>query len=548
MKCLFCLIFLSVLSLQLFTQTIISREEYEKLKNVNEIFQIEDSDILIIPENMLNEFMKSFKPKQNQTLNKITDITLDGYVTDALTKQSLEGIKVTADIWDGETHTETRGPILTDMNGYFKFTGITDVDDYVLSSNHNLDAPYPNPFSSKTIITVPVMESGTCNLILADAIGQQIAKFNGYLNRGLHTFTINDPGASGIYLYKFVDAQNSSSSGKIVYLGGGVNSSEIILHNGERALPSSLEKSGGDSLEKIMAIWSRMTYEDTLGIYHNYIAGGNGNFTNNFPRRSIALPPVVFLPDSMQFTDNEVSYPINTVVRLWQYMCRIVDKDDYKSIGVKLMPMKVYDPNTQPQWSQSLEDGVNNLRSRTTTEPDGLVQMTTEYREPSFANGFSQINVVYADSSIMGQDDQGILLYYSSLNDAFVGGDLYNNISTNQQPIDIFKAVQRNIQVYVTGGIYPINNPKYFGTNARGEPYEPTEPEMQIIDMTRNMQDVIQENSGERIFINRFLHPGDSGLYLPKTPDGFEKRGSLLVPKSTPQNIDTTMYDQMRKQ
>lgn len=75
------------------------------------------------------------------------------------------------------------------------------------------------------------------------------------------------------------------------------------------------------------------------------------------------------------------------------------------------------------------------------------------------------------------------------------------------QPIDIYKAIQKDILNYITGTVLPIENPKYLGTNNRGEPYNITTPEIHLIDTNRTLQDIIKENSGQRIFINRFLHP-----------------------------------------
>ena len=54
------------------------------------------------------------------------------------------------------------------------------------------------------------------------------------------------------------------------------------------------------------------------------------------------------------------------------------------------------------------------------------------------------------------------------------------------------------------------------------------------------------------IWINRFFNPGTlykpGQLYKPETPNGYERKGHLLIPKENIINTDDTIYKQMKKQ
>lgn len=428
--------------------------------------------------------------------NNILDITLNGYITDAQTREALEGIETTLYLFEWPIPIDTLGPINTDINGYYSFT-ITGIEDVL-----NIETVGEIRYS---IINTPTIElnlkkTSQVQIKIFDLLGQELKTL---LNEVTKQKTINadiDRTASGVYILQILingkPYNNTILKVSNSYLFG--KNRQLLTNEGKK-----------QTLGKLVGITPLIKINDLTNQHHAYhsAAGQEGSTTSN-SSFNMALPKVVYLPDSMQFTDPEVEYPINTEIQLWQYSCRIINQDDYKSIGVKLMPMKIFEPGTQPQWTQPIIDGINHIRSRTTVNPDSLVQITNEGRAITFENGFSQINIVYSDSIEMGQDDYQVLFFYSSSHDAFCGGELYINISTNQQPIDIYKVTHTFIQKYLTAGIYPINNPKFMSTNTRGYPYEPTDPEMHLIDITRNMQDIIGENDGQRIWINRFLHPG----------------------------------------
>jgi hypothetical protein len=453
------------------------------------------------------------------------DYNKTGKVISTQTRQPIQGIEVTMPIFDGATPIDTLGPLYTNSNGIYS-TIISDVG---------------NPQTSTTQSTITYIG----NKILTEDINDKTLKIyvleTGEEIRSINTnnseININLEGlATGRYL-------TILETKKGIYANALINNARTVI--GYQKVSDAIKTTDNNKLDKKLEnlILTR-EFKDPNGQYHAYIRGVIDPTYYENTTFNIALPQITFLPDSMQFNSPRGTYPINTEIRLWQHMANVVDPDTYKSIGRKLMPMKVYldTLNTPTGWKDALRNGINNIRNQTTHHPDSLVQETSEYRELQFENGFSQINVSYVDSTITGEWDYLITFRYDNDNDTFVGATLEIDTSRGQQPIDVYKAIQRNIQKYIVGTPHPIDNPKYMGTDTRGEPYNITTPEMNLIDMTRTFQDIIVQNNGQRIFINRFLHPGEgdnnSKLYIPETPNGYERKGSLFVPKAQIKETD----------
>lgn len=171
-----------------------------------------------------------------------TNAEISGYVKNNA-GQGLEGKVVEVHLtnnWAGGIH-QTWYHTTNQQGRFAADPTTTDIDD-IIPENYQIDAPYPNPFNPSTTITVPVKEQGRYELVLIDAIGQQIATFNEELNSGIHRFTIQQPGAAGIYIYGFKGKDGMISSNKLVYLGGATKATEIITHKDERELPLSMMK------------------------------------------------------------------------------------------------------------------------------------------------------------------------------------------------------------------------------------------------------------------------------------------------------------------
>lgn len=418
------------------------------------------------------------------------DYNKTGKVISTQTKTPIQGIEVTMPIFDGTTPIDTLGPMYTDNQGYYATT-ITDVEDEQTPNNQRIIQYYGNKiftnnFDEKT-------------LKIYNSIGQEIKN----IKTNEPNIDINLEGlASGRYI-------TTIEINKKTYANVAVTQEGKII--GYKKIEDFLTEEKNKTLKKTTEnlILTR-EFKDPNGQYHAYIRGVIDPIYYENTTFNMALPKIVFLPDSMQFNSPRGTYPINTEIRLWQHMAGVTDPNHYLSIGRKLMPIKFYldTLNTPTGWKDALRNGINNIRNQTTHHPDSLVLETPEYREITFENGFSQINVSYTDSIGTGQRDYLISMYLDGSNDAFVGAELKIDTSRGQQPIDIYKAIQRTTQMYITGAPWPIDNPKYLGTDTRGEPYNITTPEMNLIDMTRTFQDIIVQNNGQRIFTNRFMHPG----------------------------------------
>ncbi|GIU69524.1 MAG: hypothetical protein KatS3mg002_0760 [Candidatus Woesearchaeota archaeon] len=259
---------------------------------------------------------------------------------------------------------------------------------------------------------------------------------------------------------------------------------------------------------------------------------------------NITLPPVI--PLQIPFTDPEVPYPINNLMDLWKYMSRIQGPDDYRIYAKTLWPIKIYidSINAPTEWITPIREAIQFKRNNTTLNPDSVLIETNEYTDPFSGQNFSAVFLIYTDSLDIGQQDTRIAFFYDQNQEAFTGAFFKINTTTGMQPIDVYKAIQRNLQKYITQTVLSINNPNYLGTGTRGPPYETTPDEQKLEDMVRNMT--------PDVWINRFFDPGTINkpgqLYQPETPKGYERTKQLLIPKENIITPNDTTYKQMRKQ
>ncbi len=88
--------------------------------------------------------------------------------------------------------------VLTDT-----LTSLTD-ENGDLPTKYDLSQNYPNPFNPTTNIDVALPKSGDVKITVYNMLGQQVAEvFNGKLNAGFHTFTIDASRlSSGVYFYR----------------------------------------------------------------------------------------------------------------------------------------------------------------------------------------------------------------------------------------------------------------------------------------------------------------------------------------------------------
>ncbi|GIU69522.1 MAG: hypothetical protein KatS3mg002_0758 [Candidatus Woesearchaeota archaeon] len=86
---------------------------------------------------------------------RLENYVKDGTITNPITLQPVEGIKVTMPIFDGATPIDTLGPLYTDNQGYYTTT-ITDVEDKQSPNNKTIlkyygNKIFTNNFDEKTL-------------------------------------------------------------------------------------------------------------------------------------------------------------------------------------------------------------------------------------------------------------------------------------------------------------------------------------------------------------------------------------------------------------
>jgi len=97
---------------------------------------------------------------------------------------------------------DNHAPKQFDYNGTYEYSNVIEVDvrsldDYALEQN------YPNPFNPVTTIGYVLKEKSSANLILLNAIGEEVAVLvNEEQDKGFHKVDFNAVNlSSGVYLY-----------------------------------------------------------------------------------------------------------------------------------------------------------------------------------------------------------------------------------------------------------------------------------------------------------------------------------------------------------
>ncbi len=428
----------------------------------------------------------------------LTNITnaqerLEGTISDPLTQQGLEGRKITLNLYDPITHQPigTTNPTWTDINGFYLFDNITDVEDEQSPNNQKIIQYYGNKiftnnFDEKT-------------LKIYNEIGQEVKS----ITTNNPNIDINLEGLASAH-YITVLEMNKKAYANIVT----ANAGKII---GFKKLEDALTEEKNNKLKKITTIEAGINILDTLNIYHNYVNGPVGIWSVQ-KILNITLPPVI--PLQIPFNDPEVTYQINNLMELWKYMSRITDENDYRLFAKTLWPMGIFTDtsNTPQNWKQYINNAVNIIRDSLNMPADSILKINNEYTEPNFNLGYSTINVAYLDSTafknIFGQNGfSGATFTFDATNETFIGYKIYLNTDKINNPIDAQKYILRNIQNYVTQTIWPINNPNYLGQTDNilgpGPATTYNQDEKTLIKQARNMS--------PNVWLNRFFNPGTLG-------------------------------------
>lgn len=424
---------------------------------------------------------------------------LEGIISDPITQQGLYNQQIDLELsWDGQTITDTMHTT-TNINGYYVFDNITGIEDEQSPNNKTILKYYGNKIFTNNF------DEKTLKIYTTN--GQEVKS----IKTSNPNIDINLEGlASGRYL-TVVEIDKKAYANLIIADAG-----KII---GYKKLEDTIKEEKNNKLNKITEVWGRIKIQDPGNTHHTYFSN-TGNWSGQ-RTLNITLPPVI--PLQTPFTDPEVSYPINNLMDLWKYMARIQGPDDYGLYAKTLWPIKIYidSCNAPTEWITPIRNAIQFKRNNTTLNPDSVLIETNEYTDPFSGQNFSAVFLIYTDSLDIGQQDTRIGFFYDQNQEAFTGAYFKINTTTGMQPIDIYKAIQRNLQKYITQTGNQINNPNYLGTETRGAPYETTPDEQKLEDMIRNMS--------PKVWINRFFNPGT--LYKPGAPNGFERKGQLLIPK-----------------
>jgi len=456
---------------------------------------------------------------------------LEGTITDPLTKQGLHNQQIDLELsWDGQTITDTIYTT-TNINGYYIFDNITGIEDEQSPNNKAILKYYGNKIFTNNF------DEKTLKIYTTN--GQEVKS----IKTSDPNIEINLDGlASGRYL-TVIEIDKKAYANLITADAG-----KII---GFKKLEDFLTQEKNNQLNKIAEVWGRIKIQDSSNTHHSYYMNtGNWSGSRTF---NLTLPPVI--PLQIPFTDPEVQYQINNLMDLWKYMSRITDENDYRLFAKTLWPMGIFTDtsNTPTNWKQYINNAVNIVRDSLNMPADSILTINNEYTEPNFNLGYSTVNVAYLDSTtfknIFGENlFSGGGFFFDNTNEAFIGYQIYLNTDKITNPIDAQKYILRHIQKYVTQTVSQINNPNYLGQTGNTTGPGPTttynEDEKTLIKQARNMS--------PNIWINRFFNPGTlykpGQLYKPETPNGYERKGHLLIPKENIINTDDTIYKQMKKQ
>jgi hypothetical protein len=451
--------------LAMFNITKAQSTEYKK--PLTEIRQ--EGDNIIIPSEKYNEFIKNYKPK-NQTLNKTTDITLDGYITDALNTNPIEGIKIITQVYDGATLTGTYGPVNTDFTGYYQISGITDVEDEQTANNQAIvqykgNKIFTNNFNEKT-------------LKIYSEIGEEIKS----IKTNNPDVEINLQGiATGRYI-TILEMDKKAYANMIIADAG------III--AQKKLEDKITEKNTNKLEKINTLGLVMDITDTTNNYHRYFSGA-GEFDTNNPRRDFTLIPKINLETTITDPEYTIIPTIETIRDLIWYTARVQGEWQNQRFSGAAWPIKLYIDSTKAPNNGVVEarNVIQYFQDSLGIHPDSLIQESQTEIPPSATNGISAAKIIWTDSTVLGTLNSQLELIFSGNAEKFIGANIY--IDTNKvHGEDIGKYIAVQLQKYSgPGGPNPINNTNYLGytTNLRiGQRTRPNNDEKKFIKIGRN--------------------------------------------------------------
>ncbi|AFH48935.1 Hypothetical protein IALB_1224 [Ignavibacterium album JCM 16511] len=430
--------------LTIITPTKAQSTEYNK--PTTEIIQ--EGDNIIIPEHKLTEFIKNNKQEKN---NKITKKTLeefikDGYITNVLTKEPIQGIE-TKLVTYTPFPTDTIGPVTTNSQGYYTFT-ITGINEQKETKNIGT-IEYINGTAKITVNNYKKIKITTY-----DIQGKEITRTTEKEINGTENINLKLPIGETITKIEIDNKTYTNihiNDGKNHYVKKGKNKEQIIEEQYKK-------------LNKTQTLIGLINLQSPNNQYHRYYAvvDYDGVITGN-KRFDINLIPRIPLENPIIDPGYTTIPYINTIRDLMWYSSRIEDEWDNRLAGKTLYPIKIYiDSSNAPTGGiTSARKIIQYFQDSLDIHPDSLIQETPINIEPNFNNGFSAMKIIWTDSTQTNRLNSLLTFIFSSSHETFIGGKIYidtNKVTTEE---NMEKYIARLIQLYITGGVYPINNQNY---------------------------------------------------------------------------------------
>ncbi|GIU70194.1 MAG: hypothetical protein KatS3mg002_1430 [Candidatus Woesearchaeota archaeon] len=439
---------------------------------------IQEGDNIIIPEHKLNEFMKNYKPKTNNT-KKIQKTTLeeyikDGYITDALTTQPIQGIE-TKLVTYNPFPTDTIGPVQTNSEGYYTFT-ITGIKDQKETKNIGT-IKYINGTAKITVNNYKKIKITTY-----DIQGKEITRTTEKEINGTETINLKLPIGETITKIEIDNKTYTNihiNDGKNHYVKKGKTQEQIT-----ETTTKTIEK----TTEQLLIA---REFQDPNNQYHNYKDRDVEPYAENISK-DFTLIPRIQLENPITDPEYPIIPNINTIRDLLWYGARVEGEWQNLQHGKTQYPIKIYiDSSNAPTGGiTSARNIIQYFQDSLNIHPDSLIQETPINIEPNFNNGISAMKIIWTDSTQTYGYNSVLTYIYSSSHSTMIGAKIYidtNKVTTTE---NIEKYIALNIQRYITELVNPINNQNYLQYTTAGNRIGPTKrpnnDEKKLIKIGRN--------------------------------------------------------------
>lgn len=409
-----------------------------------------EGDNIKIPLEQYTKYITKKTNNTKNTLNKKTlgEITLDGYISDALTTEPLQNVEITLYLYDWPTPIDTL-ETTTNSQGYYSFI-ITEVDNQKETKNIGI-IEY---FNGKTKITTN--QTKKIKITKYDILGQEIEKITEKEITGTETIDLKLPIGQTITKIEIDNKTYTNihiNDGKNHYIKKGKNIEQITEENYKK-------------LQKTTTLAGIIDLKPPNNQHHRYNAalGYDGYITEN-TQLDYTLIPRINLEFPIIDPEYTIIDTIKTIRDLIWYASRIEGDWENVHFGRTEWPILIHidTTNAPNEWKQEIRKVITYYKDSLDIHPDSLIKETPNRIEPSWQNGFSTMNINYTDSTheyLQGGVYWNMLQILSVRSDSKIGAEIY--IDTNKvQTQQIQTIISRALQIYITSGIFPINHQEY---------------------------------------------------------------------------------------